>query len=144
MTKAKKSVAIPTRKISETILDFGEPLFTWFTEPPPEDVFRNALKIVITVWNAHVMALPLWGAPEHVVRLSEILFGSSAPEGMRGVLEALYDRRRERFADDPRAIGEWDIIRDDTGGYRVRCDARLPRGVRPRARGTRRQTLRQK
>jgi hypothetical protein len=52
------------RKISETILDFGEPLPAGFEGISDIQSFRDAMLIVITIWNAHVLAMPEWGCPE--------------------------------------------------------------------------------
>jgi len=49
--KERDATRISTRKISETILDFGEPLLSRFDETPPIDVMRKALMTVISVWN---------------------------------------------------------------------------------------------
>jgi hypothetical protein len=104
--KEQTAARIPSRKISETILDFGEPLLSRFDETLPIDVMREALMTVITVWNAHVLAMPLWGEPKHLERLTECLSGPGVPEELRGALDALTRRRSERFKDDPRAVGE--------------------------------------
>jgi hypothetical protein len=126
--KERAAARIPTRKISETILDFGEPLPSRFDETPPIDVMREILMTVITVWNAHVLAMPMWGEPEHLERLTECLSSPGVPEEMRGLLDALVRRRNERFKDDPRAVGEW-AVKSVNGEYGLRCDARLPHGA---------------
>ena len=46
------------RKISETIIDFGEPLMGQLDADQPCEVMRSTFEIVIMVWNAHVMAMP--------------------------------------------------------------------------------------
>lgn len=51
----------PEREISETILDFGQPLLGAFDFEAPIDVVHAAHEYVVTVWNAHVMAMPIWG-----------------------------------------------------------------------------------
>jgi len=54
--------APPVRKISETILDFGEPVLSQLDAAMPLEVVQSTFQIVITVWNAHVMATPRWGS----------------------------------------------------------------------------------
>ncbi|MDI1442429.1 hypothetical protein [Polyangium sp. 6x1] len=136
MTKRKRKGAIhgavvPDRKISETILDFGEPLLSQLGPVPPVDAARNALTIVITVWNAHVMAMPIWGIPEHLARVQALLRDPVAQQGMKEAFAALSARRREKLNDDPRAVGEWSILPDGHGGHRFRCDARVPPSLLP-------------
>lgn len=126
--KEQAAARIPTRKISETILDFGEPLLSRFDETPPIDLMREALMTVITVWNAHVLAMSIWGEPEHLERLTECLSSPGVPEELRGTVDTMTRRRNERFKDDPRAVGEW-AVKPANGEYRLRCDARLPHGA---------------
>lgn len=118
-------VEIPKSKISMTILEFGEPLFAQFPENPPIDVMRQVLRIVVTVWNAHTLAMPIWGEPHHLDNLKQLLGGPDVPLWTDSVVAALAERRHERFADDPRAVGEW-TIEPDEDGFVFRCEARLP------------------
>lgn len=122
MAPRKDMGPLPSRKISETILDFGEPLFAALGDEPPIEVMRNAVMIVVTVWNAHVFAAA--GKREYLDALGDTVYGSAPPELM-DVLDALSVRRLERFADDPRLVGEWDIVPDGRGGHVLQCDARL-------------------
>ncbi len=122
----ERDVLIPTTKISETILDFGEPLFAQFDELPPIEVLRSALKIVITVWNGHTLSTPAWGEPDHLDRMTALVLASDVAPEMGALLESLSRRRTERFKDDPRAVGEWSIEPADDG-FSFRCEARIPR-----------------
>ncbi len=125
MESTKGAGPIPDSKISATILDFGEPLLACFDELPPVEVLQSLLKIVITVWNAHVLALPIWGSPEGLEQLRTIMCRPDADPLTRAAYEDLSRRRRELFGDDSRAVGEWAIVPRD-GGLVLRCDARLP------------------
>lgn len=128
MGSRKAGVVIPRTKISMTILRFGEPLFARFHEIPPVDVLRSLLRIVITVWNAHVLAMPIWGQPQHLENVDRLLCGPDVTPWMAGVVAELSDRRRTRFKNDPRAVGEW-TVEPGTDGLLFRCDARLPQAV---------------
>jgi hypothetical protein len=108
------SVLIPKSKISMTILEFAEPLFAQFPDIPPIDVLRKLLKIVITVWNAYTLAMPIWGEPQHLDNVNEVLGGPASP-WTAATVAALTERRHERFGDDPRAVGEWTIEPDGDG-----------------------------
>jgi len=116
-------MTIPLTKISETILEFGEPLLSQLDETPPIEVMRQALQIVITVWNAHVLAMPEWGQAGHLESLTKLVDSPTAPPGLVGLIDVLTKRRNERFKNDPRAVGEWTVEPTD-GGFRFRCDAR--------------------
>jgi hypothetical protein len=112
------------RKISETILDFGAPLLSMFDEPPTIDTMKHTLLFVLTVWNAHVMATPIWGKPEHLEALRKQFEGASPSH--RAIAEILSQRWRDHCADDSRAVAEWDVIPDGKGGHAFQCDARWP------------------
>jgi hypothetical protein len=123
--KARVS-SIPKRKISETIIDFGAPLILELDTQQPIEIVRGVFSIVITVWNAHVMAMPAWGHPQLREQLAELLrTPGTAPQMIHACAE-LSARRHKHFADDPRAVGEWSIAIDHSGRVRLHCDARLP------------------
>lgn len=121
-----KRAAVSTRKISETIIDFGAPLIEQLTGSEPRDVVQATFGLVITVWNAHVLAMPVWGQPQALEQLDQILRGSAAPPQIIEACHALALRRRERFANDVRAVGEWDLRLDAHARMRLHCDARIP------------------
>lgn len=113
------------RKISETILDFGEPLVSQLDGGVPLDVARATFEIVIMVWNAHVMAMPRWGQPQVLAALHERLRDPQMPPPMVDAIRTLSQRRLERFPTDGRAVGEWSLVMQ-SGEWRLRCDARTP------------------
>lgn len=121
-----RGVGVPSRKISETIIDFGAPLVGQLNGSESLDVVHATFNLVITVWNAHVMAMPVWGQPHLLEQLDAILRAPATPPQMIEACHALAARRRERFANDPRAVGEWDVRLDAHGRVRLHCDARLP------------------
>jgi hypothetical protein len=127
-----QSGAIPTRKISETIIDFGAPLIEQLDADQPLEVLRSALSLVITVWNAHVLALPAWGSPQSLAQLEELVRASGTAPEMMQMYRELGERRRQHFANDPRAVGEWSLTVDQHGQVRFKCDARVPPSVRPK------------
>lgn len=128
---ARRAVAVPDRKISETILDFGGPLLSLAPESVTIESMRKAMQLVLTVWNAYVLAMPIWGEPHHLERFKETLRAHTMPPEMAALMEILSKRRLERFSVDPRAVGEWDVVPDGEGGYTLRCDARMPAGTEP-------------
>ena len=77
-------------------------------------------------WNALVMARS-WGQPQYraaiLAQLSDPIQG--IPEALEA-FESLQDRHQlARFADDPRAVGQWRIRVTANGQWNLRCDARL-------------------
>jgi hypothetical protein len=121
-------LAPPLRKISETILEFGEPVLDQLDADQSFDVARSTLEIVILVWNAHVMAMPRWGQPRFLADLHVRLSDPSMPAEMGDAFRMLSQRRLERFATDARAVGEWSLVME-SGHWRLRCDARAPSGA---------------
>jgi len=118
--------AIPSRKISETVIDFGAPVLADLARTQSIEVLHATFNLVITVWNAHVTAMPVWGQPESLDHLERILLSPAAPKEMIRAVHALTARRRAHFADDPRAVGEWNIKIESGGGVRLHCDAHVP------------------
>ena len=92
-------MTLPTvRKISETIVDFGEPLIHQLDTAQPYEVARSTFELVVLVWNAHVMAMPRWGQPRHLAELHARLQDPQLPAPMVEAFNALTQRRAERFA----------------------------------------------
>jgi hypothetical protein len=121
--------AAAIRRISETIIDFGEPLLAKLAEDDPLEVVRDTVGIVVTVWNAHVMASPRWGQPQFLAALRQSLLDPDTPPLLADAVRQLSRRRRESFAADLRAVGEWSIV-EHGGQWRLRCDVRVPIEVR--------------
>ena len=122
---------IPQRKISETIIDFGAPLIQDLDPNPPIEIVRATFTIVITVWDAHVMAMPVWGKPEVLAQLRALLRTPNAAPQLIDTYTALSARRLEHFRDDPRAVGEWNVQFDQAGGIRLHCEAHVPPSLMP-------------
>ena len=120
---------IPKRKISETVLEFGEPMLGLLKEPTLEE-FRAAISIVIVVWNAHGLSMTTAsdrGAyREKLAEYRQRLVAMGAPATVLAGFDALDASRVTDYADDPRCVGEWDLIPDDVGGFKFKCDAQLP------------------
>lgn len=119
-------MAVPAvRKISETIVDFGDPLIQQLDTDQPYEVVHSVFEIVILIWNAHVMAMPRWGQPRFLADLQMRAEDSQMPVQFAQAFELLSQRRAQRFASDARAVGEWSVVQQ-SGQWRLRCDARAP------------------
>lgn len=114
------------RKISETLLVFGEPLLKELPEPPPAELLRSTLSVVVTVWNALVLAGPAWKEPGYLEQLRTLSESGYLPGPFSSALETLTRRRVELFSDDVRTVADWDVEPGESGGFMFRCDARIP------------------
>jgi hypothetical protein len=116
-----------SRKISETILDFGEPLLAEFSFESPIDIVYAGHQFVIAVWNAHVMASPRWGQPGLLAQMRDIANAAPENQPMREALAVLSARRTEpRFANVSYTVGEWHIKIKHDRSLSFFCDAREP------------------
>ncbi len=123
---AAPGLTIPQRKISETLIDFGAPLIFDLDPNQPIEIVRSVFTIVIMVWNAHVMAMPAWGKPQLLEHVRALLrTPGTAPQLIDSYTE-LAARREQHFAQDPRAVGEWNVQFDHAGRVRLHCEAHVP------------------
>ncbi|CAB3803948.1 hypothetical protein LMG28688_05876 [Paraburkholderia caffeinitolerans] len=121
----KASTGNTERKISGTILDFGEPLLSEaITEDTPIAAVPEINRLVVLVWNAHVTASPRWGDPGHLQMLQKMTASPQMPSQARAWIGKLSHRWREKFSDARYCAGEWHVkIRhDDTLSFY--CDPR--------------------
>ena len=115
----------PETSISDTILEFGRPVLDGLPRPAGLDVLKQALELVISVWNAFAMAAPEWGRPEHLAELERLISVSSSPH-MISAFEALSEARRQRYAADVRVVRTWDVVIGEAGAARFDCAACSP------------------
>ncbi|UEO00310.1 hypothetical protein [Acidiferrobacter thiooxydans] len=74
--------------------------------------------------------MPCRHQPEILEALEAIMRVSATPCEVRRAYERLTVRRRERFAGDVRAVGEWSLVSNHDGGFNLRGDARTADGYR--------------
>lgn len=115
-------VEIPTRKISETLLDFAEPL----CETVPDDITPEQLEqfliTPITIWNSIVLE-ELGNMPGAVARARAHVVIGGTPF-MLALFDSLVERKRRHFADDYRLIGCHRVRRAPDGSLKVQVEAR--------------------
>lgn len=114
------------RKLSATLLAFGEPLLSQLGDDAPLSAREQAMQLVITVWNAGAMAMPEWGEPELKLQLEQMLTQPALASPMRTLLQQMLVQRRELYGFDPRAVGEWAVTAQPDAGWVLRCTAHLP------------------
>lgn len=121
----KASADKAERKISETILEFGEPFLSEaITEDTSIAGVREIYKLVVLVWNAHVAATPRWGDPAHLNKLQQIATSAHMPPEARACIEMLSNRWREKFSDAKYCVEEWHVKIKHDNTLSFFCDAR--------------------
>lgn len=121
MAKSKSKLKYPDRKISDTFLQFAEPLFDAHGSNPSEKQMEQPLMIAWTVWNAVVYA----DAGDNGRMLDQLRASMAHDPQLKGFVQALIDRKRTLFGDDQRLLGEYTLFRKD-GEIRLRAEARDP------------------
>ena len=116
---AEEEKRFPDRKISETFIDFAAPFVAMIDENTTQSQVEQGFKIAFTVWNAVV--IDTVNNNDHFVSTLHGLI-SSEPEG-RALIDQLIARKRERFADDLRLIGNCRLTYDK-GDLHVWAEAR--------------------
>ena len=94
--------SFPNRKISETLIDFAAPIVAMLDEHTREDQIRSGFIIAVTVWNALVFDA-VRGDEKYLSMLRRSLGERLDSDPM---VQTLIRRKRERFGDDMRAIGD--------------------------------------
>lgn len=113
---------IPTQKISQTLIEFAEPLLAMLEENYSQRELEGALKLAVNIWNACV--LDQWQQTSQHVEAIQRAVSNSGNAISTSIVAALIVRKRVHFGNDPRAItNECVIVRD--GNFVVRAEARL-------------------
>jgi len=122
---------IPTRKISETLLEFAEPLLQQLPNEYLQSELEAAIKLATCVWNACV--LDQWNkTTEFTDALRQLAMREyekeirdrSHQQTTTGIVLTLIDRKRRQYGLDPRGITNGKITFKN-GGLSYRAEARL-------------------
>ena len=112
---------IPNKKISQTVLEFGKSIIAGLPVGYTKEHFEATMKVVVTAWNAVVM--DSWGNGTKFE--SELLaLMETAPKNEKLEMKRLIKRKKTKFANDPRAIGDF-WVRENNGEITFGCEARL-------------------
>ncbi|MBN2318860.1 MAG: hypothetical protein JXR49_07275 [Acidobacteria bacterium] len=124
MAKVKAEPSFPDRRISETFLEFAEPLFGSGDEAPTKEQLETILKVAFTVWNSVVLDT-VNGNSQFVKELRRSLAGRVIPSG---IVEGMISRKKSLFGNDHRMIGNFHISKKN-GEWRLWAEARKPPAV---------------
>jgi hypothetical protein len=118
---SKSEITYPDRKISDTLLQFAEPLLDGGGPDANEAQMKQSLMIAWTVWNAVVYA----DVVANNQPLKSLRASTERDPQIKSLTEQMIDRKRTLFGDDQRLIGEYELYRKG-GELRLRAEARSP------------------
>lgn len=121
MVRPQSRINIPDRKISETFLEFAQPLLVPLGPDATECEMNQALRIAFVVWNAVV-----YETVNQEAHYVEMLQDSTAgdPEVVL-LVNQLVERKRRQYGSDHRLVGDFKLsIRN--GQMNLRAEARDP------------------
>ncbi len=113
-------------KLSETILEFAEPITSQMPQPPRRKDMESAMLLAQVAWN-----VPLFqqhGVDSKLAAQWEAL-APGLPPTMRGIMDAMLERRRTVYGHDPR-IATVEVRVNGEGEVTVYAETRLVSGVR--------------
>lgn len=122
MAKSKPKLKFPKRKISDSLLQFAEPLLAEVKSNEAKTEIRSSIMIAWTVWNAVVYA----DVASDVDALDELQASTESDPSYKAFVEYMVQRKRTLFGDDERLVGEFEVLFED-GGVRLWAEARDPR-----------------
>ena len=107
-------------KISETILNFGQPLISQLGDDYGKEELEHCMRIVISAWNAvtldDVQSTDTWTT-------SLLQHAEGGPDEVVSILKSLLHRKKTMFREDLRGVGEhW--IKLKRGEIVFGCEAR--------------------
>ena len=121
----KKENHKPVSKISETLLDFAYPFIEMIDASTTQQDIENGLTLAITVWNSIVFEV-VQNDSSYLDKLRNSISQSDNPQGWM-MMEVLIQRKKEKFADDLRAISDFSVSYSN-GKLNVRAEARKVTG----------------
>ena len=111
----------PKRKISETFLEFAEPLLIPLGPDTTEQEMNQALQVAFTVWNA-VVYETVHNDTQFLEMLQVLTAGQAE---VVAIVNQLIDRKRHQFGDDHRLVGNFKLTMKN-GELNLWAEARDP------------------
>lgn len=121
MARPKSRIKIPDRKISETFLEFAEPLLVPLGPRATEDEMNQALQIAFAVWNA--VDYETANDDTHYLKMLQDL--TAGQPDVAAIVNQLIERKRHRFGNDHRLVGNFKLTIQE-GELNLRAEARDP------------------
>ena len=121
MVSRKRKPNFPDRKISETFLQFAEPLLTPLGPSATKEQMNQVLQIAFTAWNA-VVYESVNSDTQYLQMARDLTKGQ--PE-IEALINQLIQRKRRLFGDDHRLVGEFKLTLKN-GELNLRVEARDP------------------
>ncbi len=116
-----KKPPFPNRKISETLIEFAQPILAIIDSQTTEERIRMGLSIAVGVWNVYV-----FDAANENDRFRQMLKQCVGSQWETNpLLRKLVERRTQLFRDDMRLIGDFKV-RFDGSELRIWAEARDP------------------
>jgi len=106
-------------------LDFAHPFIEMIDESTTQQDIENGLTLAVTVWNSMVFEV-VQNDRSYLEKLRNSILQSDNPQGWM-MMEALIERKREKFDDDLRAISDFSVSYSN-GKLNVRAEARKVTG----------------
>lgn len=110
----------PQKKVSEIILEFGEPILSDLPVNHTKEEFEGSLRFIVCVWNAIILDVRDKCDENEKTLLHAISHG---PPFMIEVLKMLILRKKTMYAKYLYGIGDYQVIERD-GGFVFRAEAR--------------------
>ena len=123
---AARVPGLPSTRISDTLVSFAQPALDELGPDSDLEQVKQAYEVVIAIWNAHVLAMPAWGAQPELERLAARMASGLLPTHMTDLFVRLSQLRQESFADDPRYVSSFAVERDPQGRIHLGCEAKVP------------------
>ena len=92
-------MSFPERKISESFLEFAEPLLEFDDKPPTQDEVEKCLQLASTVWNAVVFDT-VRGNTKFITQVRQLMAGHPP---MTELVEAMILRKQRWVRSRPAA-----------------------------------------
>lgn len=129
-SKQPDSDQLPTRKSSETLMEFAEPLLEHAPEHLSPQRLEHVLLVPIAIWNAVI--LDDRGAMPGFLAQTRARVALAQPSVPLAIFDFMVERKRSCFGDDPRLIGRHSVRVDGDGTFHIQAEARMPPPRRPR------------
>lgn len=122
---------LPTRKISDSLMEFAEPLLEHAPDHLSPQKLEHVLIFPVTIWNAVI--LDDRGAMPGFLAQARARVAVAQPPVPLSLFDFMVERKRSCFGDDHRLIGRHSVRVGTDGTFHIQAEAYMPPPRRPRA-----------